>query len=638
MAKISEALLLFLVNAVWQVALVTLLAAAAGRMLRRARASYRHLLWVVALVAALALPIVTTLRTVPVPAPPAPVPNIHISKTPAVEISSVRPPADEPLPSMNSTRWSVPSLSFSSRIALAISGVYALLLLFRIGSLAAAWMRTRRIVHQAADVVLPRTISQAFERCRAALGTGEVRVLSSSVPVPVTAGALRPVVILPESLLREADPEIATSAIGHELAHIARHDYLFNLAYEFLALPLWFHPALALVLRRISETREVRCDEIVTERLQDARVYAQSLVELAGAALPFGRAAATITVGIADADILEERVKTLLNRPRLKKQALLLIAAATLFAVPCIAAARMALRVNIQPAAATVLPAPQEQTNPRQEFINQHQPGDMVRGKVVKTTQTRAVIELAPGVSSVIRIPETSSTPYVVGSEHDFQLLRTSPEQTGFALFDPSSAAPGGPSGGVQGGVEGGVRAKVLGGVEGGKEGPFMVRSGDALMTVSPKIGYALLDQEQKVGYALFDQEQSSDPLIRRRMEAAQAKRAMEEKERFARDEAQLTPEEKAKRIELIRAKMAAERKQLLETAREAKITMEQAISIAQTKQPGTVFESRLLRERGVATYVVGIVSGDENNVIRTRFLINAADGTVMDTFKSENE
>jgi uncharacterized membrane protein YkoI len=46
------------------------------------------------------------------------------------------------------------------------------------------------------------------------------------------------------------------------------------------------------------------------------------------------------------------------------------------------------------------------------------------------------------------------------------------------------------------------------------------------------------------------------------------------------------------------------------------------------------VYETHLTRERGVATYIVGILSGDDNNPVRTRFLINAADGKVMEKFE----
>jgi hypothetical protein len=159
-------------------------------------------------------------------------------------------------------------------------------------------------------------------------------------------------------LLRETDRGVLTAAIGHELVHVLRRDYLLNLIYELISLPLSFHPATALVKRRIRETRELGCDELVTDKLLDAAVYARSLVHLAGSAINLSRPGATITVGVADADILEERVMTILRRPKTitRRRNLLLVATALIFVVPCVAAAPFALRIGINPQSAAVAP------------------------------------------------------------------------------------------------------------------------------------------------------------------------------------------------------------------------------------------------------------------------------------------
>jgi uncharacterized membrane protein YkoI len=130
------------------------------------------------------------------------------------------------------------------------------------------------------------------------------------------------------------------------------------LIYEFISLPLSFHPATALVKRRIGETREISCDELVTEKLLDAAVYARSLVLLAGSAVNMSRPGATITVGIADADILEERVMTILGRRKInaRRRNLLLVAAALVFVVPCVAAAPFAFRIGVDPQSHAVSP------------------------------------------------------------------------------------------------------------------------------------------------------------------------------------------------------------------------------------------------------------------------------------------
>src|SRR5207237_780075 len=114
--------------------------------------------------------------------------------------------------------------------------------------------------------------------------------------------------------------------------------------------------------------------------------YARSLVELAGAAHAFRRPA-TIAVGIADADILEERIMSMLKKPRISsaKRTLLLAAATLILALPCIAAAPYAMHLNVAtPLAAAVAPpapAPVGQTEPAQQNV--------------KTTQTNSGRETA---------------------------------------------------------------------------------------------------------------------------------------------------------------------------------------------------------------------------------------------------
>src|SRR6202171_2587092 len=174
-----------------------------------------------------------------------------------------------------------------------------------------AWQRTRRIKRSARIVELSESLQRIIEECQIAFQITPFSVLcSDSVCVPITVGVRKPLVILPEELLREADDDILASAIGHEIVHVWRRDYLLNLIYEFLYLPLSFHPAAALVRRRINQTRELLCDELVTERLLKADVYARSLVRLAGSA-PLRGLAPTTTVAIADADILEVRIMSL---------------------------------------------------------------------------------------------------------------------------------------------------------------------------------------------------------------------------------------------------------------------------------------------------------------------------------------
>jgi len=185
---------------------------------------------------------------------------------------------------------------------------------------------------------------------------------SSNVPVPVTIGVFKPVIVLPADLLNERNDELLMSAIGHELVHVRRRDYALNLVYELLYLPLSFHPAAALIRRRIRQTRELSCDELVAERILNAETYARSLVKLASSAPTLRRLSVTTTVGIADADILEARIMSLLRKPKpdTRRKRMLLIAASLLLLVPCLAVASFAMKFDLASSESTLDPPQQE--------------------------------------------------------------------------------------------------------------------------------------------------------------------------------------------------------------------------------------------------------------------------------------
>ena len=66
----DEMLLTFLVNAAWQIPAVVGLAAITSRLLRKGPASYRHLVWVVAMIAAVIVPVLSAQRTASPPRSP----------------------------------------------------------------------------------------------------------------------------------------------------------------------------------------------------------------------------------------------------------------------------------------------------------------------------------------------------------------------------------------------------------------------------------------------------------------------------------------------------------------------------------------------------------------------------------------
>jgi TonB family protein len=347
METISRALLTFLLNSLWQVPVAVAVAALACRCMRHVPAGHRHAVWVAALAASVLLP-VASMRT----APPTPAPHFAASLVDAAPSNSAAREAAQP----PHTPAPVPvsrTVSLAATTATLLLAGYFLFVLYRLCRLAGASLRTLQIRRAARYIDLPDTLDRVRVRCEDALCLSGVGLLfSRQVTGPVTAGRA---IVLPESLLAEQSVDVLTTAIGHEMAHIARRDFACNLSYEVLQLPIGFHPAAWLIHREIERTREMACDELVTQRLMDAGVYARSILSIATVMMTLPRPG--YTLGVFDGDILEERIRRLVERPaaNLKRARLLLAAGLSALALCTVIASTVALTARAQGAAQAIL-------------------------------------------------------------------------------------------------------------------------------------------------------------------------------------------------------------------------------------------------------------------------------------------
>lgn len=328
MDGINEFALTFLLNAAWQFTVVALAAAACARLLRDAPARYRHALWVAALVLGVALPAwsqyhlsvdstasLSSSHTQTTPRDG----DAHANALPAQTGQPDTLKADSGsvfqletlLHKRRQTLQGLPPLMFGLALA------YALFLLYRLNALRRAWNETQKIRRSVYARAIPEEMRVVAAQCGASFNLQNVRLgCSSRVDAPVTIGWWRPIIILPESFFDErVTAETLMSVLGHEMAHIARRDFVLNIFYELLRLPVSFHPLASLVTRQINRTRELACDELVAGRVLAADAYARSLVRVAGALnTPAGRAYSLGSLGVFDADILEERVMRLIEK------------------------------------------------------------------------------------------------------------------------------------------------------------------------------------------------------------------------------------------------------------------------------------------------------------------------------------
>ncbi|MBZ2209424.1 M56 family metallopeptidase [Massilia sp. R798] len=97
---------------------------------------------------------------------------------------------------------------------------------------------------------------------------------------PITAGWLRPVVLIPASLITGMPAHLLEALLAHELAHVRRLDYLVNLGQNVVETLLFYHPAVWWISGRIRDEREQIADDIAATQLGEPRRLALALSEL----------------------------------------------------------------------------------------------------------------------------------------------------------------------------------------------------------------------------------------------------------------------------------------------------------------------------------------------------------------------
>jgi GWxTD domain-containing protein len=166
--------------------------------------------------------------------------------------------------------------------------------LSRFGICAAPAHWQRRLAQLAAGVRLSKPVA-LLESCR--------------VDVPLVAGYLRPVILVPLDLLSGLPAGQVEAILLHELAHIRRRDYLVNLLQAVVENLLFYHPAAWWVSGIIRAEREHCCDDLAVAVQGNAFEYASALT-----ALETRRGAAEPALAATGGNLMK-RVRRLLNRP-----------------------------------------------------------------------------------------------------------------------------------------------------------------------------------------------------------------------------------------------------------------------------------------------------------------------------------
>ncbi|MFA9388354.1 MAG: M56 family metallopeptidase [Prolixibacteraceae bacterium] len=95
--------------------------------------------------------------------------------------------------------------------------------------------------------------------------------------VPLTLGTIKPVILFPVAAFTGLSVKDVEAIIAHELAHIIRHDYLFNILQSIVEILFFYHPAVWMISAQIRSERENSCDNIAIQLTGDKVAYVKAL-------------------------------------------------------------------------------------------------------------------------------------------------------------------------------------------------------------------------------------------------------------------------------------------------------------------------------------------------------------------------
>lgn len=291
--------------------------------LHKAAAALRHWLLTAAVLCAAMSPLLHA--TAPAWGPAMPAMPLSSPLAPVItglDVLNVQPPAGPRADSSRATAAS-PARSWSQAL-IAVWAVGAL------GSLSFLALGLWRLSHMTRAAVLvgsgawPDAVSARRHRHQVRQPI-DVRVMDRA-SMPLVWGARRSAILIPRAALTWSAPRIE-AVVAHEVAHVYRHDWAWQLVSEFACALYWFHPLAWCARARLRAESDAACDDMVLRSGADATSYAGHLIAIArdcntGVTVP--------APAVVRASTLERRLTAMLDPTRDRRPLSPLLRSATL--------------------------------------------------------------------------------------------------------------------------------------------------------------------------------------------------------------------------------------------------------------------------------------------------------------------
>jgi len=262
-----------------------------ARMLGRATAATRHLVWHVAILATLAAPFITPISP-KFAIPGARIVAVNVEQAAAPLLARTAPRTDGKVPGIapdvesshptNGTRLVTPAIGASTARTLGVLlstigtvGTSGTLFYYLLG-----WAMTSWTVRRATPAPLSWQLEVNALRAKLRIAR-EIRVgILAGNGSPLAAGLRRAVILLPP-IAASWNAERRRAVLLHELAHIRRQDCRVQLIAQAACALYWFNPLVWVAAAHLRSERERACDDEVLRAGTQASSYATHLLGIA---------------------------------------------------------------------------------------------------------------------------------------------------------------------------------------------------------------------------------------------------------------------------------------------------------------------------------------------------------------------
>ena len=270
------------------------------RVLRGASAGARHLVWLIALTAALSVPLIELIAPVRLAVLPSSFPTTILQGTaapstvlaPDIDPTTAFDATTEPsspagaVPTQPAMRPSLESPTVSLLDRAGLTTGTALLLLWLGGALAITawlaqgWIAANRIVRRARVITNTDWLHPMYEVAdRIGLEESPRLVQSDEVRMPFACGLITPTVVLPGDCDGWSSDR-RRAVLLHELAHVRRRDLIGHTLSRLVCAVYWFHPLVWMAAGRLRSESEQACDDLAVGSGARAADYAEHLLDI----------------------------------------------------------------------------------------------------------------------------------------------------------------------------------------------------------------------------------------------------------------------------------------------------------------------------------------------------------------------